>query len=49
MAGMMIESVRSALLVKSAVAKIDVQKVKEDLKKAGLAPYEAKYWKALTK
>lgn len=44
-AGIVTENIRSASLTVSP--KVDVKKVRAGIERAGLLPYEAKYWKVI--
>ncbi|HBO97504.1 MAG TPA: hypothetical protein DE315_02035 [Candidatus Omnitrophica bacterium] len=39
-----VASIRMAVLANGAKPKVDVDKVKAQLRQAGLKPYEAQYW-----
>ena len=45
--GVIAENTLSVISPKSAVIKIDVEKVKKEINEAGLVPHEAVHWKAL--
>ena len=45
--GIIAENTLSVINPRSAVIKIDVEKVKKEIDEAGLIPHEAVYWKEL--
>ncbi|MDP2653265.1 MAG: hypothetical protein Q8Q08_04465 [Candidatus Omnitrophota bacterium] len=47
LAGVAVENTRSVLDPRRVDIVIDVAKVKAGIEKAGLVPYDAKYWKTL--